>query len=143
LIARLANIGANADTEDMMSDSNVELLTMELSELLTAPVANVADVELAKRVKTAKGLFEQLGTGLDGWVEQVRVECLRQDDARQETLSEAGLVGLASKTAAAGGKKRGRKSAAEKQAEELANAENEEVARQEESQRGGALLDAE
>lgn len=129
-----------------MSESNVEMVTMELGELLTASVSGVKDADLAIKVGQAKTLLGQLRIAHAGWLVAVQEEIARQDAARQALMASVGLAGKTPKAPKADGsmpKKPGRKSKVDKEAEELANAENEDVARQEESQRGGALLDAE
>jgi hypothetical protein len=115
---------------------------MEFGAILDRPINGVSDVDLALEVGKAKNLLDQMQEEYQGYVERVRAECLRQDAARQEKLASVGLTGLPLSKPSG---KRGRKSKADKEAEALANAENEAVAFEEDelASGGSALLDAE
>jgi methionyl-tRNA synthetase len=88
---------------------------MNFAQLLTADIKGVEPKSLAATVKEASAVKATLGEAYDAWIAAVQAELKRQAEEQVMALSDAGLI---AKPTTDTPRKRGRKSKAEKEAEE-------------------------
>ncbi len=98
-----------------MSVMSVDDQCMNFAQLLTADIKGIEPKSLAATVKEASTVKATLGEAYDAWIAAVQAELKRQAEEQVLALSEAGLIAKPTTDTA---RKRGRKSRADKEAEE-------------------------